>query len=77
MATNYNRSRYYTKSTSSMLIDSREVLGHTQEKLKETEEQVKHWKSVAKWFATHYATKNNITIDEALEEYYVDMERSV
>jgi hypothetical protein len=74
---NYNRSRYYTQSTSSILHDTRETLGKVQEELKLSEEQAKHWKSVAKWFAKHYATRNNITIDEALEEYYADMERSV
>lgn len=73
----YNRSRYYAQSTTSMLNDSREALGQTQDKLKEAEEQAKHWKRVAKWFATQYATANNITIDQALEEYYDDMEKTV
>lgn len=77
MAIHYNRRSYYQPSTATRLNDSYEAHRQTQEKLKTAEEQATHWKNVAKWFATHYATKNNITIDEALEEYYADMEKTV
>lgn len=58
-------------------MDSQEAHGKTLEELKVATEQAKHWRNVAKWFATHYAKLNNITIDEALEEYYADMEKTV
>lgn len=74
---NYNRSRYYTQSTSSRLMDSQDAHGKTLEELRVSKEQATHWKSVAKWFATQYATANNMTVDDALEVYYDEMEKTV
>jgi len=70
----YNRSRYYTQSTSSMLNDSREAHSKTLESLKQTKNLVEEWKMVARWFAHQYAQANSINIDEALEECYNALE---
>ncbi len=58
-------------------MDSQEAHGKTLEELRVLKEQTTHWKNVARWFATQYATANNITVDEALEAYYDEMEKTV
>jgi hypothetical protein len=71
----YNRSRYYSQSASTMLNDSREAHGKTLDELKKANELVKTWMLVADWFAQHYAKTNNISMDEALEQCYDDLEK--
>jgi len=70
----YNRSRYYSQSTSSMLSEYREAYGKSQDELNQAKKLIEEWKMVARWFAHHYAQKNNINIDEALEECYDALE---